>query len=534
LLLVNTDLAARTWFSNQALILGPTYVTENLSAEFPAAGGTGTAYTATGKKTISAGATTVVAPAAFGNWKMKSAVDEAAAGYADTTWLSSTGDPKPMSANGDFQNGYGWYRTTFSVATAQTMTLSFGGVADKALAYVNGAPVAATWPNLTVQAKAGQNTLAILTTQTGRPSLYNVTGATGTTLYKGLWGTTLNAVASASLTSFKMSINNASNTQAATYASPTFDDSAWTTVAPAANNMNGTLGYAWFRAKFNMAASANDVVVNLRGVDDEGWVYLNGTLVGYHKGWQTGEAFHVTGIAKTGTNVIAVCVNNSSYGGGLTQPVDVLFGTAFPQTWKFRGGIGGLDETALLGQVKNWTTFLGSTWQSGTTASAPTFFRADFANPRSTTAWQTVGLRTTGLSAGSVWINGHNLGFYSGAELLYVPEAWLSATNTIVIYDELGKAPTSAKLEFYETHTVNSTLKTSTPVRVGLAASDHIALEMFQGPSENGNTANAAPEVGCSIGAHERTPWGALVVVLGLVLGAFRGRSRRAAPPSGN
>jgi beta-galactosidase len=43
-----------------------------------------------------------------------------------------------------------------------------------------------------------------------------------------------------------------------------------------------------------------------------------------------------------------------------------------------------------------------------------------------------VGLRTTGLSSGSVWINGHNLGRYFGNVSLYVPECWLVADNTQV------------------------------------------------------------------------------------------------------
>ena len=65
-------------------------------------------------------------------------------------------------------------------------------------------------------------------------------------------------------------------------------------------------------------------------------------------------------------------------------------------------------------------------------------------------------LACTGLSRGSVFLNGHNLGRYpdkvevNGRPLpAYLPECWLdpSGKNSLVVFDEEGKTPDQAKLE---------------------------------------------------------------------------------------
>ena len=132
---------------------------------------------------------------------------------------------------------------------------------------------------------------------------------------------------------------------------------------------------------------------------------------------------------------------------------NVTNGTAaLASSWKIRGGLGGMDETAVVGLVKNWTTFLGGTWaDSQATKSWPAFWRGSFKSPLQNGVFATLGLRTSGLSSGSVWVNGHNLGRFSGNTLLYLPECWLTADNTVVIYDASGNSPTGVKLEYFET-----------------------------------------------------------------------------------
>jgi hypothetical protein len=256
---------------------------------------------------------------AIASWQWRDAAAEAAASYDDSTWASSA-QPQPFGAS-NFQNGYGWYRAKFTAASAGSITANIGGgVRASAMAFANGKQVTVSNGSFSVSSVAGENTVAILAKHEGLDKMYNVTGATGTGQYAGIWG----------------------------------------------NVTNGS--------------------------------------------------------------------------------------AALASTWKFRGGLGGMDETSVVGLVKNWSTFLGGTWaDTQATKSWPAFWKGTFKSPLQAGVFATVGLRTSGLSSGSVWLNGHNVGRFSGNTLLYLPEGWLAADNTVVIYDASGSSPTGAKLEYFET-----------------------------------------------------------------------------------
>jgi hypothetical protein len=62
-------------------------------------------------------------------------------------------------------------------------------------------------------------------------------------------------------------------------------------------------------------------------------------------------------------------------------------------------------------------------------------------------------LRLTGMSKGSVWLNGINLGRYwqiGPQEDYKLPLAWLKESNTLVLFDEEGRAPDKVRLLFDE------------------------------------------------------------------------------------
>lgn len=317
-LIINSTLADRTWFTKDAIYLGATYVDDDSSVQVPTAGGKIAVYGTAGRSDITVPAVTAPALPTISGWQWRDAAAEAAAGYDDSKWASSA-QPQPFGAN-NFENGYGWYRAKFTASSAGNVSASIGGVRASATAFVNGKQVTVNNSGFSFTSVAGENTVAILAKHEGLDKMYNVTGATGTTQYAGIWG-----------------------------------------------------------------------------------------------GVTTG-------------------------------------GSALASAWKFRGGLGGMDETAVVGLVKNWTTFLGGTWaDTQATKSWPAFWRGTFKSPLASNLFATVGLRTSGLSSGSVWLNGHNLGRFSGNTLLYVPEGWIAADNTLVIYDASGNAPTSAKLEYIET-----------------------------------------------------------------------------------
>jgi beta-galactosidase len=322
-LVVNSPLADRTWLADKAVYVGATYINDDLSAETPMAGGKVVVYDSDGRSEMSVAEATAPQAPEIGSWKWRDAAAEAASGYDDSTWNASS-QPQPFGAN-NFQNGYGWYRAKLTAASAGNVTASISGVRASVMAFANGTKVTVSNNSFTFNTVAGDNTVAILAKHEGLDKMYNVTGATGTGQYAGVWGEVTNGSA------------------------------------------------------------------------------------------------------------------------------------AIASSWKFRGGLGGMDETAVVGLVKNWTTFLGGAWaDSQGTKSWPAFWRGSFTNPLKDGVFATVGLRTSGLSSGSVWLNGHNVGRFSGNTLLYLPECWLGADNTVVIYDASGNSPTSAKLEYIETRARSS------------------------------------------------------------------------------
>lgn len=317
-LVINSSLADRTWFTDKALFVGATYVDDDLSIQVPAAGGKVVVYSTSGRSELTEPAATMPTAPAIANWQWRDAASESAANYDDSAWTSST-QPQPFGAY-NFQNGYGWYRAKFTATSAGNVTATIGGLRASAIAFANGAQIRVNNSSFSFTSVAGENTVAILAKHEGLDKVYNVTGATGTTLYAGIWG-------------------------------------------------------------------------------------------------------------------------------GITNG-----GAALASSWKFRGGLGGMDETAVVGLVKNWSTFVAGTWSdTQTTKSWPAFWRGTFKSPLQSGTFATVGIRTTGLSSGSVWLNGHNVGRFSGNTLLYLPEGWLVADNTVVIYDASGSAPSSVKLEYFET-----------------------------------------------------------------------------------
>jgi len=247
---------------------------------------------------------------------------------------------------------------------------------------------------------------------------------------------------------------------AAAEAASTYDDSAWATSPQPQpfGSYNFQNGYGWYRAKFTATSTGSVTATIGGGVRASATAFANGKQVAINNNSFTfntvsgdntvallakqvglDKMYNVTGATGTGQYAgVWGTVNNGT--------------SSLASTWKFRGGLGGMDETAVIGLVKNWTTFVGGTWSdTQTTKSWPAFWRVNFASPLKAGVFATVGLNTTGLSSGSVWLNGHNLGRFSGNTLLYMPEAWLVADNTLVVYDASGNAPTSVKLSYFET-----------------------------------------------------------------------------------
>lgn len=84
----------------------------------------------------------------------------------------------------------------------------------------------------------------------------------------------------------------------------------------------------------------------------------------------------------------------------------------------------------------------------------PTWHRCEFAKPElSADVHAKLKLRLTGMSKGSVWLNGIDLGRYwqiGPQEDYKLPLAWLKDVNELVLFDEEGRSPAKVKLLFDE------------------------------------------------------------------------------------
>jgi beta-galactosidase len=470
LLVMNTEKADRTWIvgsgEKQSLVIGADYASPEGMLEFKD-GGAAIVFSAKGRSDVGTGVMgPIPALPKLENWQIREGAVEAWPQTSTEKWAASK-EPKPMELYDDYVNGWGWYRTTIRRDAAGEATLRFTGAGDVVRLFVNGQRVTGDKGGATLNLKAGDNEVAALCWTEGRPKMYNFTGATGMTCAKGIWGPVLLVdKALATITNWRM-LNTADVTaQDNKPAAADFDDSAWAQVRAGSNTMNNRVGYAWFRATFDVPAGTTQAQLMHQGMDDEGEFFLNGQAAGRHTGWNVSGQIDLSKALKPGRNVLAIRVRNTANAGGIAAAVSVIAGAGKQEDWKFHPGLATLQETPLIATVTNWKEFLGESgptgWLTGRIgqrfAQAPTFHRVEFTLDPFTGSGlrQVIALRTTGLRAGSVWFNGHNLGPYkntgNNATAMYIPECWLQkGGNTLVIFDAEGAEPSRATLEYVQT-----------------------------------------------------------------------------------
>ena len=83
---------------------------------------------------------------------------------------------------------------------------------------------------------------------------------------------------------------------------------------------------AVFRTRFVATAedlAVTNLVLHIGMIDDDGWVYVNGQLVGESHEWQSSPSFDIRKFLHAGDNTIAVAVKNNEGQGGLNKSVSV-------------------------------------------------------------------------------------------------------------------------------------------------------------------------------------------------------------------
>ena len=375
-------------------------------------------------------------------------VTESAPKYSDAKWLT-TEDPKPMGADGD-ASAYAWYRTTVHAPTAGDYTLAFLNANDRIVTFLDGVriPTVLHHSTATLPLTPGDHSVAILAIHYGRAKLFGYTGPFDVIDRKGLVGPARLAVADGpgvALTDWRL-IRAANGDNPAP---PAADAPGWAAAKVGDDAFQGARGFAWFQttlpASLLKSGPGRRQVLHFESVDDNGTVFVNGKQIARHEGWN--EAFDAPLDAAPGDGrpvVLSVLVQNTDNAGGLDGPVTLLsYRSDAPVAgWKMRGGIeAGLAETA-------WKPLTSGTALDG----APRFFRTQFTTnaPGATGPHPILRVVTKPLSAGFVWLNGHNLGRYPEkvpVNGLYLPECWLRrGPNTLVIFDEDGNRPDGVAL----------------------------------------------------------------------------------------
>jgi beta-galactosidase len=241
--------------------------------------------------------------------------------------------------------------------------------------------------------------------------------------------------------------NNATN-DAATIAAPGLDTSTWTNVTVGTDIFGGIIGFAWYRSIILPSTPPyQPAAIYFSGVDDNGWVYLNGVLIGQHQGWS--QPFSVSPLSPAwiagGTNVLAVAVQNTGGPGGISGPV--LFQSGSPQVvppgipvtqWLWLSDSNApndaLVQAAVTLDTSAWqTALIGQDVFNGTSGSG--WFRATLDGLASSARPLT--LHFLGVNdIATVYLNGALLGRHVGSSLPFdipVPDTAWSITGPNVL-----------------------------------------------------------------------------------------------------
>ena len=473
LLVMSTETTNRTWLAHDKIYVGPSFVREDGSMEFPPEGGHTTLYAAAGKSEMTQAAVTVPDLPPLTDWSWRDAAPERRDHVDTAKWISSSG-PQPMETYDSFQNRYGWYRATLHTDTAGPVSLHFGGQSGTFIPFLNGQPGQTTtlaygksgfllFPN----AQAGDNTLAIFVKAAPRSkTMYR--DPVGMRTARGVWGgVSADAAPHPIDVSWKKWDKATQGADPAALAQPGYDDTAWLDVAPSELGLETTRGSSWFRGTFNVEPDEVDSMIETPHFDPppptmpqkttaapaKTVVYLNGRLLG-------DQVVDASKLLVPGKNTVLVEIQSRL--GGDSGHLGLALWHNSPlahATWLFHGGLDDLDETAIIGRVTNWSDFLAhQPWQPGAPPAAgqPAFWKCTFTWHQPPNALQTVGLDTTGLKAGSVWLNGHNIGESPQKYPMYLPECWIKeGANDLVVLDIYGQKPDQMRLSRYEAFSVS-------------------------------------------------------------------------------
>lgn len=189
--------------------------------------------------------------------------------------------------------------------------------------------------------------------------------------------------------------------------------------------------YGYIRYRKVMSYDAPRDAIQIEGLRDRAWVYLNGELLGIRMRTQDESAVKLPDGLKKG-DVIDIFVENCGR---------VNFGT-LTYRGDCKGIIGGVylsNRAAFDWEVScfDMKDISGVSYREGTQAGLPAFFRGTFAAQPGRECF----VHMENFRKGIVFVNGFNLGRYweiGPQDALYLPGALLKETNEIVVFETDG------------------------------------------------------------------------------------------------
>jgi beta-galactosidase len=229
-------------------------------------------------------------------------------------------------------------------------------------------------------------------------------------------------------------------------------------------------GYGWYRTHFDSPRGGRARLL-FSDVADRVLVWLNGQHVGTsatppedRKGKFPAE-FEVQ--LEKGPNALVVLVDNLGLAKGdwqigrpqhleakgLLGPVHVSNLPEALRHWQF------LPKLSLEREVWSDEIFINWPELAGFPKNQPTYFATQFDWSGQTSRPLRIDLSQ--MHKGLAWLNGRLLGRYwhIGPETrLYLPEPWIKSRNTLVLFDEAGTSPETAKLVWDEKNKLHRTI----------------------------------------------------------------------------
>jgi beta-galactosidase len=233
------------------------------------------------------------------------------------------------------------------------------------------------------------------------------------------------------------------------------DDSAWFALPhgyPPAMGADGDYSaFAWYHARLTNNAVISSLT--FRRIGDRATFFIDGKHVATYD-LNKDKAPEIALNVPAGTHDLAVFtahfgrakfsgyvgpIDKVQYQKGLCAPVTIN-GTNddLIANWKLHGGVDPENKKM------EWSTIRS-------TDGAPAYFRTTFKLVDPVEPGATYRFAADGLSFGSVWVNGHNVGRYpeivNGCPGLWLPTCWLkTGENSLVVYDERGSSPASTSV----------------------------------------------------------------------------------------